>query len=804
MNNNKSNKFLSFSGLVICLLVETSSFAQPACPTVTVSPNNVGICSGCTTLTATVQGTVATTSYSVSATPYVPYSFTGPNSVLVNIDDTWSAVVPIPFCFSFYGNTYTQCVIGSNAEISFDLANANMYNTWAISAAIPSAAPSDLTNSIMAPWHDIDPSVTSYSTPQITWGIYGTAPCRAFVVSWNNVSMFSPTCNAQIATSQVVLYETTSIIDIYIKDKPLCSTWNSGAAIEGIQNATGTQAMAVPGRNYPTQWSATNDGQRFTPTGAPQYTLTWYAPPNTPIGTALTASVCPTTTTTYTATVVNNTCSGPITVSDMATISIGFGTSPVMTYTPSACASNNGSAMAAPSGGSPPYTYLWSTAPPQNTQTAIGLAPGNYSVVVTDASGCSGTSTVTVTSTSGLVATATATPTNCTANVGTATANPAGGTAPYTFLWSPSAQNVQTATGLGAGTYTATITDANGCITTTTATVIAPNGITAVNTTATQTSCNGGTNGTATATPTGGIAPYTYLWNNGQTTQTATGFSAGTFSVTVKDANGCSFPATVTVTQPVAVVFVPSTVADTCGKKQGTASATVSGGLAPYTYMWLTNPVQSAVTAVGLMGGNYSCIITDANGCTAMGSASVANIPGPTANFIPFPQVVDILDANVYFLDLSSNANTWLWDFGDGPSSSTQQHPTHLYQNEGTFLVTLIVTSAQGCLDTISETVVVEGYTSFYVPNTFTPNGDGRNDFFTPVFSRIDSSAFSMQIFDRWGNEIFKTTTPGDYWDGRAYRRGPVVQEDVYAYVITYRDIKKQDHKLVGNVNVVK
>jgi gliding motility-associated-like protein len=432
------------------------------------------------------------------------------------------------------------------------------------------------------------------------------------------------------------------------------------------------------------------------------------------------------------------------------------------------------------------------------------LAPGNYSVVVTDASGCSGTSTVTVTSTSGLVATATATPTNCTANVGTATANPAGGTAPYTFLWSPSAQNVQTATGLGAGTYTATITDANGCITTTTATVIAPNGITAVNTTATQTSCNGGTNGTATATPTGGIAPYTYLWNNGQTTQTATGFSAGTFSVTVKDANGCSFPATVTVTQPVAVVFVPSTVADTCGKKQGTASATVSGGLAPYTYMWLTNPVQSAVTAVGLMGGNYSCIITDANGCTAMGSASVANIPGPTANFIPFPQVVDILDANVYFLDLSSNANTWLWDFGDGPSSSTQQHPTHLYQNEGTFLVTLIVTSAQGCLDTISETVVVEGYTSFYVPNTFTPNGDGRNDFFTPVFSRIDSSAFSMQIFDRWGNEIFKTTTPGDYWDGRAYRRGPVVQEDVYAYVITYRDIKKQDHKLVGNVNVVK
>jgi hypothetical protein len=124
-----------------------------------------------------------------------------------------------------------------------------------------------------------------------------------------------------LATHQIVLYETTNIIEIYIQNKPLCIFWNSGAAIEGIQNSTGTQAYVVPGRNYPTQWTATNDAWRFTPTGAPQYTLTWYNGA-TPIGNNLFVTVCPTSTTTYTAQLVNNTCSSPITVSAQATVTI--------------------------------------------------------------------------------------------------------------------------------------------------------------------------------------------------------------------------------------------------------------------------------------------------------------------------------------------------------------------------------------------------------------------------------------------------------------------------------------------------
>ena len=326
----KSNFFIyknkTFVLLTLLILFSRVNFAQaPSCPNLTVGPN-ASLCSGCTSISATLQGTKATTSYSVSSVPYTPFSFNTGTTVLPGIDDSWSNVINIPFCFEFYGSTYTQCVIGSNVVLSFDLSNGTCNsvgcNTWSINSAIPSATPADLTNCIMGPWHDIDPSVNSSSTPIINWKVEGTAPCRAFVVSWTDVSMYSFSCNSQLATSQIVLYETTNNIEIYIKDKPLCTGWNGGAAIEGIQNATGTQAVVVPGRNYPTQWSATNDGQRFTPTGAPQYTFTWYAPGNVAIGTTPTISVCPTTTTTYTATLVNNTCNGPITLSSPVTVNV--------------------------------------------------------------------------------------------------------------------------------------------------------------------------------------------------------------------------------------------------------------------------------------------------------------------------------------------------------------------------------------------------------------------------------------------------------------------------------------------------
>ncbi len=610
-NSIKYKAFLYF--LISIYLIPYDLFSQPACPTVSVAPASVSICSGCTTLTATVQGTVATTSYSVAPTPYFPFPFTG-TPVLVNIDDTWSDTVSLPFCFEFYGATYSKCIIGSNAVISFDLSNAGGFNTWAINNATPSSTPPDLLNSIMGPWIDIDPSVGG----NIYFNTYGTAPCRAFVISWNQIPMFS--CNSLIFTGQIVLYETTNIIDVYIQNNPTCTTWNGGAAIEGIQNATGTQAVSVPGRNYPAQWVVTNDGQRFTPTGTPQYNLTWYAPPNINIGSAPTITVCPTSTTTYTATVVNNTCNGPITVSSAATVNYGGISSLNITSTSTPCSGIAGTATAVPSGGTAPFTYLW-TPGSQTTQTATGLSAGTYSVTVTDASGCSKSGTVVITTSPPVILTGhVSTNVNCFGNsTGSATVNVSGGTPPLTYSWNTTpVQTTQTASGLPAGSYTVIVTDAMGCSISDIVIITQPplltNSISAV----VNVNCFGGNNGSATANGSGGTPSYTYSWSTSpvQTAQSATGLTAGNYTVTVTDAMGCSLTNTVQIFQPPLLSNSFSQVINVnCfGGNNGSATANGAGGTPSYSYSWNSSPVQTTQTATGLPAGSYTLIVTDAMG----------------------------------------------------------------------------------------------------------------------------------------------------------------------------------------------
>lgn len=388
------HKFLFLNGaffLLFMLLSSGSVFAQgTACPDVVAGPDT-SLCGtgGCVTLNASIQGTVSTNTYTVGAVPYNPFPWVGANAVLVNIDDIWDDVVPLPFCFDFFGQTYNNVVIGSNALITFDVTQANQYCQWPINAAIPSATCP--MNSIMAPWHDIDPSIGNFA--RVTWEVYGTAPCREMVISWDTVPMFS--CNGMIASSQMVLHETTNIIDVYIKAKPLCSSWNAGAAILGIQNATGTTAYVVPGYNYPTQWTANNEGWRFTPSGTQQYVFGWTDIAGNPLSTQQTFQVCPTQSTSYIATIVNQTCNGPLTVSDTVTIGVSPSTvSTVSDSTPDICNAGVGTATTNPTGQGP-FTYFWQPGG-GTTQTITGLSAGTYTVTVLDAAGCATTSTVQV------------------------------------------------------------------------------------------------------------------------------------------------------------------------------------------------------------------------------------------------------------------------------------------------------------------------------------------------------------------------------------------------------------------------
>ncbi|MBI3511133.1 MAG: T9SS type A sorting domain-containing protein [Bacteroidetes bacterium] len=201
--------------------------------------------------------TVFSQCYSVSQINYAPDSFNLGTQITI-ADDQWSSVISLPFFFCFMGAQDSAVVMGSNGILSFNISLANQYCQWPIGAAVPN--PADPENCIFFPWQDLYLD----STQHFYYNTYGTSPNRRFVASIYRAPMYAST--GLKFTGEVILYETTNIIEIQIQHKSLFTGWNGGMAIEGIQNSTGTTGLVVPGRNYPTQWTANNDAWRFTPT----------------------------------------------------------------------------------------------------------------------------------------------------------------------------------------------------------------------------------------------------------------------------------------------------------------------------------------------------------------------------------------------------------------------------------------------------------------------------------------------------------------------------------------------------------
>ena len=337
---------------------------------------------------------------------------------------------------------------------------------------------------------------------------------------------------------------------------------------------------------------------------------------------------------TYTVTVsgVNNcsaTASGVIIAPTPFTVSI----SPP---TPPACnGGNNGSATAMPSGGTAPYTYNWSNG--QTTATATNLSAGNYTVTVTDGSAgsCTATATVNIPQPTPINAAATATNVSCNnANNGTATVTASGGTSPYSYAWSGGGSSA-TLNNLAAGSYTVTVTDANGCTRTANATVTQPPAL-AASASATNLTCNNANNGTATATASGGTSPYSYAWNGGGSGATINNLSAGSYTVTITDANNCTRTANVTLTQPTPLSANANGTPPACvGVNNGFVSATASGGTSPYTFNW-SNGVSGA-NNINIGAGSYIVTVTDANNCST--TANVTLTP-------PTPMSVSLTPTN--------------------------------------------------------------------------------------------------------------------------------------------------------------
>ena len=298
---------------------------------------------------------------------------------------------------------------------------------------------------------------------------------------------------------------------------------------------------------------------------------------------------------------------------------------------------SNGSITTSVSGGSSPYTYAWNNS--SSSANLNNLGAGSYIVTVTDANGCTTSTSVGLTQPStALVLTVDSTTNNlCNGNMnGAVYTSVSGGGQPYNFSWSNNA-TTEDISGLMAGSYTLTVTDNFGCVVSTSANITEPTAL-QVSLSATDISCFGAGDGEMTAAVSGGTSAYSYLWSNGDTTATTDTLQAGSYGLTVTDANGCTANASGTIAEPNALTVIESRTAVLCnGQANGNAGILASGGTGAYTYAWgngASTPLIAALTA-----GTYSYTVSDANGCSVSDTIEVTE-PQVLAN--SFTNVIDI------------------------------------------------------------------------------------------------------------------------------------------------------------------
>ncbi|MGP8215100.1 MAG: PKD domain-containing protein [Bacteroidia bacterium] len=562
---------------------------------------------------------------------------------------------------------------------------------------------------------------------------------------------------------------------------------------------------------------------------------------------------------------------------------------------PSCYGLQNGSATILVSGGVPSYTYIWSTSPAQHRDTADNLGIGTYTVLVTDANGCTKKDTVIVTQPAKLTSSIINT-TNLICygdSNGSATVAVSGGTLPYQYLWSTvPPQTSNQGSKLSAGTYTINIADAHNCPVSDTVTITQPPPVTTT-ATAPDSICSG-TTVTIVAAGHGGNGTYTYQWSTGVgsiATQNVTPVNSTTYTITATDGKGCiGTPATVTINTwnlgPADVSVTPHqficygdtvtlfanvtnansgsvnihwsngysgsgpfhliitndstftvTVMNQCGSEvtktipvtinplphieiPAKTSASCKGAVFTYddttaanktdSYAWNfgdgttgnTNPISHSYSQSGLY--LVTVIVTTPAGCSnkASAPANITIYPTAKANFTANPDAAPITNPVIDFIDGSINTNKWKWDFGDNSAFSIEESPSHRYADTGTFTVHLYTNNSFGCPDTTKHEVHISPEFTFYVPDAFTPNGDGLNDYFTG--KGVGVVDFDMVIYDRWGMKIFETQNMEKGWDGRANGGQDIAQEDTYVYIIKLTDIFKNPHSYIGRVTLIK
>jgi gliding motility-associated-like protein len=425
------------------------------------------------------------------------------------------------------------------------------------------------------------------------------------------------------------------------------------------------------------------------------------------------------------------------------------------------------------SGGTAPYSFIWSNG---NTgEDLINVAAGSYSVIITDANGCTATTDITVAGLTGTIAVK-----NISCNGltdGSVDVTVTGGATPYSFLWNNGAVS-EDLSGLPAGNYSVRITDAGGCNINLSGTITEPpvlNGTISV----TDIICSGTATGSADLTVTGGTGPYAYLWTNGQTSEDLTDVAAGDYSVTITDASGCTFVAMATITQPaVALTAGVSWLSEiSCnGASDGQITFMASGGAAPYEYSLNGGAFQASAAFSGLGANTYTVTVRDINFCQAEISATLSNPAVLTLDFSKTDASCPAEADGSITLSISGGTQPYNVYWADGTITLAREDLM-----PGTYRVG--VTDHNGCMtgrDIVVDVIGSEG--CLEIPTIITPNNDGYND--TWVIKNIDLFPDAeIFVFNRWGELVFHTRNLlADPWDGTS--GGKLLPTDSYHYIL--------------------
>lgn len=474
--------------------------------------------------------------------------------------------------------------------------------------------------------------------------------------------------------------------------------------------------------------------------------------------------------------------------------------------------------------GTGPYTYSDDNITFQAGNIMNGLSAGNVNVFVNDANGCQTTGNGNISQSQPLIATLSVDTTICDGGMANLCTTIQGGTAPYTYTWNgvPSG-NLQCLPTNLAGNYTVEVADANGCtsvIDDQNVTVLPPLQLTAGTD---VTICSGDAANLFAEALGGNGGPYTYTWTNDQDATVMNGNAQvvnpiQTTVYTVNADDGCSTaPPAIQVTISTYVVPAIDFTSD------------VVDGCEPLEVNFINNTDQAFLASTNIDYGNgnnqnttalFTNQIYSTPGCydimveitTTDGCVSNVLLPNyicvyqvPTANFSYSPNEISLLDPQVDFTNLSTNADAYLWDFGDG-SSSGDIDPSHVYPETagGEYPVTLTALTNEGCSHTYTQNVVVSELIQFYVPNTFTPNADAFNPRYEPVFiPGFEPLDYKFQIFNRWGEIMFESQDLSFGWDG-AYG-GNIVPDGTFIWRMEFRETQTDKvHEYFGHVTVLK